>query len=84
MVIITGPNMAGKSTYMRQVALIVLHGAYRLLCPGQESANIAHRGPHFHPRRARRTICAGGQSTFMVEMSEMANILRNATTKQPA
>ncbi len=79
LLILTGPNMAGKSTYMRQVALITL---------------MAHMGSFVPARRARISVTdriftrvgasddlAAGQSTFMVEMSEMANILHNATDR---
>ncbi len=79
MMIITGPNMAGKSTYMRQVALITL---------------MAHMGSFVPASYAKIPLCdriftrvgasddlAAGQSTFMVEMSEMASILANATDK---
>ena len=79
MLIITGPNMGGKSTYMRQAALITL---------------LAHIGSHVPAAAARIGVVdqiftrigssddlAGGRSTFMVEMSETANILHNATAK---
>ncbi len=79
LLLITGPNMGGKSTYMRQVALIVL---------------MAHAGSYVPARRARigpidqvftrigaADDLAGGRSTFMVEMTESANILHNATAK---
>ena len=76
--IITGPNMAGKSTYMRQVALITL---------------MAHIGSYVPASKADISVCdkiftrigasddlAGGKSTFMVEMAEVSNILKNATS----
>jgi DNA mismatch repair protein MutS len=79
MLVITGPNMGGKSTYMRQCALIVL---------------LAHMGSYVPARRARigptdrvftrigaSDDLAGGRSTFMVEMTEAANILNNATER---
>ena len=79
--IITGPNMAGKSTYLRQVALIVL---------------MAHVGCFVPAKRARVPLCDRiftrigasdnlilDRSTFMVEMTEVANILRNATPRSP-
>ena len=79
MLIITGPNMAGKSTYMRQVALMAL---------------MAHMGSFVPAQEARISVCdrvftrigasddlASGQSTFMVEMSETASILRGATAQ---
>jgi len=77
MLVITGPNMGGKSTYMRQIALIVILAHIGCFVP----ARRAHLGPfdRIFTRIGASDDLAGGRSTFMLEMTETANILNNAT-----
>jgi len=79
MLVITGPNMGGKSTYMRQVALITLMAQIGSCVPASE-ATIGLTDQIF-TRMGSSDDLAGGRSTFMVEMTETANILHNATDR---
>lgn len=79
LILITGPNMAGKSTYMRQVALITIMAQIGSFVPAK-SANISICDKIF-TRIGASDDLAGGKSTFMVEMWEVSNILKNATTR---
>ncbi len=79
LIVLTGPNMAGKSTYLKQVALIVLLAQVGSFVPAAEAViGIVDR---IFTRIGAQEDIAAGQSTFMVEMIEVANILNNATSK---
>ena len=77
MLIITGPNMGGKSTYMRQIALIVILAHTGSFVPAEET--VIGEIDQVFTRMGSADDTAGGRSTFMVEMTETANILNNAT-----
>ena len=76
--IITGPNMAGKSTYMRQVALITILAQIGCFVPAKKSRIVVDR---IFTRIGASDDLASGKSTFMVEMTEVAYILKNATSR---
>jgi DNA mismatch repair protein MutS len=79
MIILTGPNMAGKSTYMKQLALIILMAQIGSYVPADYAAiGVVDK---IFTRVGASDDLVGGQSTFMVEMSEVANIVNNATEK---
>jgi len=79
MLLITGPNMGGKSTYMRQVAIIALLSHVGCFVPAQQA--MLGEIDQIFTRIGASDDLAGGRSTFMVEMTEAANILHNATEK---
>ena len=79
LLLITGPNMAGKSTYIRQVAMIAIMAQMGSFIPAK-SAHIGIVDKVF-TRNGASDDLARGQSTFMVEMTETANILNNATSR---
>ncbi|GAB1235512.1 DNA mismatch repair protein MutS [Ferrigenium sp. UT5] len=79
MLLITGPNMGGKSTYMRQVAIIALLAHVGCFVPAQEA--VLSEIDQIFTRIGASDDLASGRSTFMVEMTEAANILHNATDK---
>ena len=79
LIILTGPNMAGKSTYLKQVAIIVLMAQIGSYVPAEKA--VIGLVDRIFTRIGAREDLASGQSTFMVEMVETANILNNATPK---
>jgi len=79
LIIITGPNMAGKSTYMRQVALIAIMAQMGSFVPAKEA--VVGAADRVFTRVGASDFISRGQSTFMVEMNETANILNNATDR---
>jgi len=79
LIVLTGPNMAGKSTYLKQVPLIVLMAQTGSYVPADEA--VIGLVDRIFTRIGAQEDIAAGQSTFMVEMIEVANILNNATTK---
>jgi len=79
LVILTGPNMSGKSTYLRQAALIALLAQIGSFVPAERA--VLPLFERIHTRIGASDDIAGGRSTFMVEMSELATILQNATPK---